>query len=212
MVVVFPTPVGPTSATKRRRPGSTWIGPETRNSASIIRASWALISAGSDRKPVRHFDLQAIDQFAGQFLADAGFDQIGEHSEQRTGQFARSGALRAAAEIFDHRMQIAEPAFQFVAECAARLLLVGGARRRRVAAACSGRAHWLRQDRGPCRRGAAIGWAHSRWPTRSLPRGASRASGETSRRMRTSRVCSTAASGPNSRRTKSNASCIVRAR
>ena len=57
--------------------------------------------------------------FTGQFFAYIGLDQVGEQMKQRTGQIVRRGGLRAAAEILDHRLQVGQLPFEFVAKLAA---------------------------------------------------------------------------------------------
>ena len=47
----------------------------------------------------------AVEQVAGDRFVDLGFDQVGEHVEQRLRQVVLRRERRLAAELLDHRLQ-----------------------------------------------------------------------------------------------------------
>ena len=203
MVVVLPTPVGPTSAARRQRPGVTWIGPATRMSSSIMPATWALSIIGSERPSACGSLRTPLDQFAGQLFAQFGVEQIGEQAEQFLGPVVVAGAFRVPAEVLHHRLQRAELALHLMRQ---PRLVDGRASRRfvrrrrfddRLLLHC-------RASRQTARHVDAARGGHF-----DLSRARQQAEPTV---PRTSRVCSTAASGPSSRRTSAKASCIVAAR
>ena len=194
-------------------PGRERIGPATAISASIIRAMRALASSRSARLAAAALAADAFDQFAGQLLAQIGVDQFGEEAEQFLGQVAVPPPLER------RHSSSPSPASRSVGPAPRRGPVrgsAGGGRRaaprrgRPIAAAADSASAADGRPLGPRRRQPA---GHVDARTRPSPRSAAgRGSQPNSRRVRTSRVCSTAASGPSSRRTIANASCIVAAR
>ena len=57
-------------------------------------------------------------------LVDLGFDQVGEHVEQRLRQIVRRRRGRALAQLFDHRVQLIELPGDLVAEVIAILAAI----------------------------------------------------------------------------------------
>ncbi len=93
MVVVLPTPVGPTRATSRRAPASTRIGPETRISLFDDASHAGLQQRRIEQVVGGRLAADPFDQLAGQVLAELGIDQVGVQMEQLFGQIVRA-ALR----------------------------------------------------------------------------------------------------------------------
>ena len=141
---------------------------------------------GSERPAARGSLRTPLDQLAGDVLAQLGVEQFGEQAEQFFGPIAAAVALRPPAEVLDHRLQRAELALHLVAELRVRRRHVRAARLRR--SGDCGRRLFRRRAR-------ASGWARSR-RARPSPRSAAGRAAQPSQRLRTSRVCSTAASGP----------------
>ena len=107
IVVVLPTPVGPTRATRRQRPGVTWIGPADAD----FRFDHPR-QPGLDHQQV--VDLRVLglrphplDQFPGEVFVQVGVQQVGEELEQFLGQVV-AGGVAAAAKLLDHGLQLGQ--------------------------------------------------------------------------------------------------------